>query len=111
MNKHIGDLAACGGHAKAARRESAIQGRVTILPPLTDLEAAQAWLWTIAELAASGLLAGSQAAAAARAVEIWVRAEHARLDRDRFRSLERQVEELDLQLTAARKAEGGGSAR
>ena len=107
MNPKIGQIARIGGEAKAARRDERVRSHIENLPDLTDFAAAQCWLRVVAELAASGLLPGSQASAAARAVEIWVRTEHARVDRNRVRDLERQVKELERRLAKAAPSTDG----
>lgn len=95
-------IGALGGEQKAANQRMRLARVVTELPPMDSLEAAKARLEIISTLAVSGALAGSQAGAAVRAVEVWVKTYQAELDRNRLRDLERQIETLEKQLAATR---------
>ena len=95
---------------EAARREAKLRAHLDSLPILTTFEDSQAWLCAVAGLAARGLLDSSQAAVIIRAVEAWVRVEHARGNRDRVRGLEQKVEELERRLDLTRQGMGANNA-
>ena len=102
MNMDIGKHASKGGDAKQAKRMAALAARAVDMPPLDSVENAKARLEIINDLVVSGLLAGSQAGAAVRAVEVWLKAEAHEMDRNKIRELTAQLELLEAELKKAR---------
>jgi hypothetical protein len=96
------DRAAKGGHAKEARRQAALAARAADMPRLDSVENAKGRLEIINDLVVSGLLAGSQAGAAVRAVEVWLKAEAHALDLHRIKEMERTITDLENELKRAR---------
>jgi hypothetical protein len=97
------ERAALGGEAKQAKRNAALAARAATMPPLDSVENAKARLEIINDLAVSGMLPGSQAGAASRSIEIWLRAEAHALDLHRLKELERTITELEAELKNARR--------
>ena len=95
-------IASLGGEAKQAKRMDSLRAAAAALPALDSPENAKVRLEVISTLSITGSLPGSQAAAAVRAIEVWVKAEQLRQDRDRLRTLEHEVERLERELSAAR---------
>ena len=91
-----------GGDTKERNRNNSRDAAVDDMPPLNSEANCKLRLEHIQNLTLRGLLAGSQAGAAVRACEVWLKANQAELDRNRMRELERQMEELERQLSASR---------
>lgn len=104
MNPNIGEHAAAGGHAKEAKRRTAADKLVATMPKLDSNENARLSLEIIRDLCVGGYLTGSQAGAAVRAVDVYLRAEAQALDLHRIRELESQVTALEQALAKARAA-------
>lgn len=102
MNPNIGEHAAAGGHAKEAKRRAAADKLVATMPKLDSNENARLSLEIIRDLTVGGYLTGSQAGAAVRAVDVYLRAEAQALDLHRIRELERTIDELEAELKKAR---------
>ncbi len=100
---HGHGLAAAGGDAKEQRRADALEALWADVPPLTDEASAQVRLWLLSEAAARGLLSGSQANAAVRACEVFLKARDAEVDRKHLRELEAKLAELEQELATARR--------
>ena len=98
-NKNIGKLAKIGGDAKQAGREKRQFDAAKVLPPMDQTEKR---LEVICNLAVSGVLPGSQASAAVRACEAYLKARQLDLDVRRIKDLERMVGELERELKKAR---------
>lgn len=104
MNKEFAqERARKGGEAKQAKRAASLAARAAAMPPLDSVENAKARLEIINDLVISGLLAGSQAGAGVRAVEVWLKAEAHALDLHRLKELERTITELEAELKNARR--------
>lgn len=97
------ERASAGGVALAQRRSELLAVLLAELPPLVDEASAKRWCELIAEGSARGLIPGSQAGAAVRGVEVWLRVEAHELDVKRLRALQRQVSELERELARARQ--------
>lgn len=109
MNPKIGEHAAAGGHAKAARAQAVQRAQLDAalpadgLPPLDSIENAQRRLEILNRLLTEGYLSGGQGGAAVRAIEVWLKGEAARLDRQRLVELEAQVRTLRAELRNAQR--------
>jgi hypothetical protein len=91
-----------GGHAKQAKKRDTLDKVLDKVPRLDSPEAAKLRLEAISNAAMHGLLAGSQAGAAVRACEAWLKAHELELDMDRLAVLEKEVTRLERELKAAR---------
>lgn len=91
-----------GAEARHKAKEKRQREAADEFPPLTSVENAQRRLDLISKHAAAGTMAGSQAGAAARAVEIWLKAEQHKLDLHRIKDLERMIGELERELKKAK---------
>ena len=92
-------LGSLGGTAKAANVTAKLDAIVNGLPPLDSVEACKKSLHAIRDAAMRGLIGGSQAGAAVRACEAWLKAYQAELDRNRMREMEKQIASLEEQLS------------
>jgi hypothetical protein len=98
-NKNIGKIAHIGGEAKQAGREKRQFDAAKVLPPMAETERR---LEMICDLAVSGVLPGSQASAAVRACEAYLKARQLDLDVRRIKDLEKMIGELERELKKAR---------
>jgi hypothetical protein len=107
-NPAIGAQASKGGHARAkaakAKKGLTLEEIEAALPPLDCVENAQEWLRRTYMWAGAGVLARGSAAACARCVEVWLRAEDQRDLRNRLATAERRIREME----AERKADSRG---
>jgi hypothetical protein len=101
-NPDISKHAAAGGHKVKANRTAAAAGLIATMPKLDSNEHARLSLEIIRDLTVNGYLTGSQAGAAVRAVDVYLRAEAQALDLHRIRELERTITELEAELKKAR---------
>lgn len=99
MNPRIGSEASKGGQAKQAGREKRQFDAAKLLPPMDQTEKR---LEVICNLAVSGVLPGSQASAAVRACEAYLKAKQLDLDVRRIKDLEKMIGELERELKKAR---------
>ena len=95
-----------GGRAKASTRFRRMAREAAALPPLRTPADAMERLELIGRLAVAGVLSGSQAGAAVRSCEVWLRGIEAFQDRERMEQLERHIEELERELARARQRGG-----
>jgi hypothetical protein len=97
-------LAHLGGEARQAHRLESLAEFVAQLPgSWRCAEDVMRHLETVGQMSARGLLPGSQAGAAVRSAEVWVKAETLKLDRDRMAALEAQIGELKRELASSRR--------
>ena len=96
-------LAASGGEAKAARLSDARDALLIDWGELTDESSCEWRLDVLGTLAARGLLSGSQAGAAVRACEVWLKARALKIEGEGMAALERRIVELQAALAAARQ--------
>ena len=73
------------------------------LPPLDCPDHAKGRLAKLCNWTAAGLLPGSVAAAAVRAVEVWLKANDSQLERERLREAEKRIADLEQELSRARR--------
>jgi hypothetical protein len=88
--------------ARYQKRDAARAALADAMPPLDSIDNAKRRLAIINDLAVNGLLAGSQAGAAVRAVEAWIKAEAMALDLHRIKEMERTISELEAELRKVR---------
>jgi hypothetical protein len=111
-NPNIRKHAAEGGFAKAAAQAAAQRALLRAalpvdgLPPLDSIENAQARLEIVNRLTVQGDLPGGAGSAAVRAVEVWLKAESARIDRIRMHELEATCAALKAELRELRRGSG-----
>jgi hypothetical protein len=91
-----------GKRSGQARKRLLLSDVEAELGPLLSVEDAQRRLERLGVWAASGLLSGSQAGAAVRSCEVWLRSHAEQLDRDRLRAAEKRVQALERELAAVR---------
>jgi hypothetical protein len=99
------DSHAIATHAATVRADNMQQRReaeAAALPPLDSPESAMIRLQRISELAVAGIVPGSQAGAAVRAVEAWLATQRHAVSITRVRQLEARVRELEDALANAR---------
>jgi hypothetical protein len=73
------------------------------LPRLDSPLNAKLRLEVIQNSVMSGVLSGAEAGAAVRACEVWLKADAHETDRNRVRSLEKKLDELEKELATARR--------
>jgi len=87
-----------GGQRSAVVRKKLGLSRVELeLPRLTSVEAAKSRLEKLSDWGAAGLLAGTTLSGAVRAVEVWLKLHEFEIDRDRIKTLERRIAELEAE--------------
>ena len=99
MRHDLRPYAKQGGDAKQAGREKRQFDAAKVLPPMEQTEKR---LEVICNLAVSGVLPGSQASAAVRACEAYLKAKQLDLDVRRIKDLEKMIGELERELKKAR---------
>jgi len=97
VNPNIGELAAIGNRAMRRRRLTLTRVE-TELGALASLEDAERWLRTIGTWAAAGMLPGAVASACVRSVEVFVRAQEAKVTRKLVEETQRKIAALEAQL-------------
>jgi hypothetical protein len=103
-NMKIGRLAKQGAEARHRAKEQRQQDAALTLPQVVSLETAKRCLALIPALAISGVVPGSQASAAVRACEVYIRAEEAEMNVRRLKTLEAEVTRLEGELKKARNS-------
>jgi hypothetical protein len=98
-NRNIGKEAHKGAEARHNAREKRQREAATHLPPMEQTERR---LEVICNLAVSGVLPGSQASAAVRACEAFLKARQLDLDVRRIKDLEKMIGELERELKQAK---------
>jgi hypothetical protein len=93
-----------GKRSAAARRKLTLDDVERDLPAMDSVEHVKDRLETICNWSVAGLVAGSQAGAAVRACEQWLKVHAWALDVARVRQLEARVRELEGQLAQTRRA-------
>lgn len=110
MNPRIGEQAANGGNAKAAKTQTEQRALLeSVLPealPLETEEDAQRLLALSADLTFRGFLSGSQAGAISKTVDIWLRAGAQKLDRGALVEAQAQIAKLKAELRSLRQGRG-----
>lgn len=96
------ERARLGGEGKELQRQERLWAFMDQLPELHDEADGKRRLELLSDAAARGLLAGSQAGAAIRAVEVWLKLREHELDRARFVELERKLTALESELARER---------
>lgn len=91
---HLQSIAASGGHAAAARRDTERDAIIDAMPELCAPEDALSRLDMIARLALKGLVTGVAAGAAANATRTWLDGFRVNLSAARLKHLERELETL-----------------
>jgi hypothetical protein len=94
---------ALGKRSGAARQKLTLDRVTAELPPMDSVEHVKARLEMICNWSVAGLVAGSQAGAAVRACEQWLKVHAWALDVARVRQLEARVRELEGQLERPRR--------
>ena len=105
MNPRIAEEGHKGQRARAAKERREREAVVADFPPLTSIDNALRRLELLNNAIARGLLAGSQGSAAVRCIEVWLRGESARVDRERLKVLEKEIERLERELAATRRSD------
>jgi hypothetical protein len=95
---------ALGQRSGQARRKLTLEDVERALPPMDSVEHVKDRLQTICNWSVAGLVAGSQAGAAVRACEQWLKLHAWALDLARVRQLEARLRELEAQLAQHRRA-------
>lgn len=93
-----------GARIREARREGRREGLAEGVPEFRTPEDVKRATESIYHKAACGLLTGSQASAAVRACEVWLKA-HASQSDARIAALEAQLHQLEGELAAARRGQ------
>ena len=104
MNRRIGKEAAKGAEARWTKQADLQQQAARSLPEVNSMDSAKRCLALIPALAISGVVPGSQASAAVRACEVFIRAEETELNIRRLKTLEAEVSRLEAELKKARNA-------
>jgi len=92
-----------GQRSGQARRRLTLEDVERDLPPMDSIEHVKDRLETICNWSVAGLVAGSQAGAAVRACEQWLKVHAWALDVARVRQLEARVRELEGQVARPRR--------
>ncbi len=100
--EHMVQIARLGVEAREAKRLARLK-TVTLLPFDCE-ESVMGNLEIICKRAVTGDLSGSQAGAAVRACEVWVKTQSLKQSRDTIQQLEKQIRELETQLKRRRIA-------
>ncbi len=95
---------ALGKLSGASRQKLTLERVMADLPPMDSIEHVKARLETICNWSVAGLVAGSQAGAAVRACEQWLKVHAWALDVARVRQLEARVRELEGQVAKPRRS-------
>ena len=96
-------FAASGGQTAQANRMDELERETCDVPMLEDFPSGKKICAAVSKLAMRGKLSGSQAAAAVRAVEIFLKVHDAKMDRAHLTALEARLAELEQELAAARR--------
>ena len=87
-----------------ARRSSQVRRRRLVLeeverelPLLTDLESAMHRLDVVARWSLAGMVAGTVLNGVVRSCEVWLKLHEFEIDRDRIKTLERRIAELEAE--------------
>jgi hypothetical protein len=102
-NPHIGAHAASGGRAKASKHLTVEKVQAAFGGPLQTPEDAKRRLELIGEWTCGGLLPGSVAGSACRSVEVWLKCYESEIDRERLKTAEARIGELEAEVAAARQ--------
>ena len=97
---------ALGQRSGQARRRLTLEDVERELPPMDSVEHVKARLETICNWSVAGRVAGSQAGAAVRACEQWLKVHAWALDVARVRQMEARVRQLEAELAQHRRAGG-----
>ena len=92
-----------GKRSGEARHKLTLDRVTAELPPMDSVEHVKARLELICNWSVAGLVAGSQAGAAVRACEQWLKVHAWALDVARVRQLEARVRELEGQIARPRR--------
>ena len=93
-----------GKRSAEARRGLTLERVLAELPPMDSVEHVKARLEMICNWSVAGLVSGSQAGAAVRACEQWLKVHAWALDVARVRQMEARVRQLEAELAQHRRA-------
>jgi hypothetical protein len=102
MDPNFGKYASQGGKAKSARSLN-VEKVEAAFGPLVTPEDAKSRLATISVWAVAGMVPGTVANAAVRAVEVWLKCDEAAADRERLKQAEKRISELEAEVADARQ--------